>query len=774
MEATQIKPRLETPVTSRYDKYHITPETLWFLKEMFQKDQPKMVTLDSETDGLHIKKAKPFMWVFGWQIPVEKRPFGKKGRMFSFEHNPAVLREVLILAKQVKMVIGNNIKFDFHMLENATGWKDVIKRLGNVVDVMGISRLVLEAVSDRDGGDRLGLKYLAAKYVDHQAKDFENAVKEELKKVNDEKRAVLKALLKPYKGWGIGRIKDVFRVKKRGPIDIYTLERKQRWVEVPEEVYEIYKTWIEEYPAATYADIPRDVLIEYIHSDGIYALELAEGALPRLIAREQKPILDMEQKLLPILYNQERTGFRVDIDYLKLSYQKLEAEIDRCYKELWKLSGKFFTVSQDKEIMDIFEEVLGYRPDTTNKAFLKKQKDSRIAKLITRLRRLEKWQSTYISRILEVAEYDGHFYTQFNPYTAVSGRSGSDAQQFPKERILTEEGEAYEQEHGEFSAPQEMELFYPRRAFIPEGGDYDELWYFDYSQIELRVQANYTILLGKPDINLCRAYMPLYCKHYLTGEEYNYKDPKQRARWTELREGAPEGSTEKLLEQGWSVWVLEDGTPWKPTDVHSETAHNALTIGLGYTCIEKYKKYEHPERSPVDADTFKKYWRKIGKGFNFMRNYGGGAKKAAEMLDIPMEVAEALVSGWSASFPQVAHYQDMVIQKVRNYGYATNMYGRRYYLSNWSFAYKVGNYLVQGSSADFLKWAMIKIQEFLDKHGCKTKMMANIHDEIQFKKYKGEEWIKEHIVKIMEDCDWMFVPVAVGFDRTSTNWAEAA
>jgi len=59
MEMTQIKPRLETPVTSQYDKYHITPETLWFLKEMFQKDQPKMVTLDSETDGLHIKNCSP-------------------------------------------------------------------------------------------------------------------------------------------------------------------------------------------------------------------------------------------------------------------------------------------------------------------------------------------------------------------------------------------------------------------------------------------------------------------------------------------------------------------------------------------------------------------------------------------------------------------------------------------------------------------------------------------------------------------------------------------
>lgn len=777
MGCKQIKPDIVTQVTAQYEKYHVEADSVWKIVELFDADKPRMVTLDSETTGLHIKKDQPFMWVFGWMTPRERQKPGFKGRVFSFPQDSSILRIVLQLCKRAKVVIGNNIKYDFHMLENANPWQQTMLRLGNVVDSMALTRLVVEAVSDRDGGDKLSLKYMSEKYIDPMAKEFEKSVKRELGRINNERREVLKALLKPFKGWGIGMIEKVFKVKTReaeggSPMKIYTLERKCRWIEVPEEVYQIYKDWMEEYPAANYADVEPEVMIAYIHSDAIYALELAEKAWPRMLQREQKMIFDMEQRLLPILFAQERIGFPVDMEYLKLSYQKLENEIDRHYRELWERVGECFTVSQDKPIMDYFEKATGERPKSTDKAYLKKQKGDRVAKLIMRLRRLEKWQSTYISRILEVSEYDGRFYTQFNPYTAVSGRQGSDAQQFPKERILTEEGEAYEDLHGEMSAPIEMEIFFPRRAFIPEGGDFDEIWYFDYSQIELRVQANYTILFGRPDINLCRAYMPLYCKHYRTQQVYDYKTIAGRKRWKELKEGAPKGDIEELLKAGWSAWLLEDGTPWQPTDVHSETAHNALVVGLGYTCLEKYKSYVHESRSPVDADTFEKYWRKIGKTFNFMRNYGGGAKKAAETLDIAMEIAEALVNGWSESFPEVAHYQNMVINTVRNTGFFTNMYGRRYYLSNYYWAYKVGNYNVQGSSADFLKWAMIKLDEFFKSKGVKTKMLASIHDEIQFMKYKGEEWLKGHIKRIMELCEWMYIPVVVEAESTRTNWAE--
>ncbi len=45
-------------------------------------------------------------------------------------------------------------------------------------------------------------------------------------------------------------------------------------------------------------------------------------------------------------------------------------------------------------------------------------------------------------------------------------------------------------------------------------------------------------------------------------------------------------------EDGTSVWLLENGESWTPTDVHSETSHNTL-MALAFKCVEKYKQYDH-------------------------------------------------------------------------------------------------------------------------------------------------------------------------------------
>lgn len=153
-------------------------------------------------------------------------------------------------------------------------------------------------------------------------------------------------------------------------------------------------------------------------------------------------------------------------------------------------------------------------------------------------------------------------------------------------------------------------------------------------------------------------------------------------------------------------------------------------------------------------------------------NYGGGAGNASETLDIPLSTAEALVQGWSDTFPEVAHYQNEVVKKMRQKKYALNMSGRMYYLQNTDKAYRVGNYLVQGSCADELKRYIIDIDNFLEENNCKTRLLSNIHDEIQFLVYEGEEWIFPHIKAIMEEVDWMKVPVVVDLEVTETNWAE--
>jgi DNA polymerase-1 len=299
------------------------------------------------------------------------------------------------------------------------------------------------------------------------------------------------------------------------------------------------------------------------------------------------------------------------------------------------------------------------------------------------------------------SEYDGRFYTQMNAYNPVTGRFSGDAQQFPKDAIVDELGN---------------EIFNPRRAFK------GRVYYLDYSQVELRVQAHYTMYFGG-DLNLCRAYMPFKC--------YN-KD---------------------------GVWYTEEShLEWEATDVHSATTIKALeAMGIDYR--------------ELDPKEFKR-WRHIGKMFNFMRNYGGGDKKASEVLDIDIEQAKALNKGYTDAFPLVIEYQRAVERAFHDKGYAQNMYGRRYYLSDsWRF-YKAANYVIQGSCADMLKTKMIEIDEFLVTNKLKSKLILCVHDELQFSVPPDEDWIIPKIRAIMEDTPDVKIPIVCDVEFTETYWSD--
>jgi len=108
--------------------------------------------------------------------------------------------------------------------------------------------------------------------------------------------------------------------------------------------------------------------------------------------------------------------------------------------------------------------------------------------------------------------------------------------------------------------------------------------------MELRIQAYYTILVGSPDYNLCRAYMPLDC-FTLTNDfdvvQFNYKDPNHIAH-----------------AYDWEWFNNSDTTEWEPTDLHTKTTLTAF-----------------PEfADKTDTKEFKKKWRYLGKQTNFADN----------------------------------------------------------------------------------------------------------------------------------------------------------
>jgi DNA polymerase-1 len=541
----------------------------------------------------------------------------------------------------------------------------------------------------------------------------------------------------------------------KGAIEKFLKDPTNDVEDLPDGVKDVWLDWQEEYPEPTYEDVDRDLMIKYGGEDIITMLEFFQKAMKFIIKRNQLPILELESKCILPMYRMERVGLKVDMDYLEQSRTKVKSYITKLRNEMYELVGERVTVNQHEKIKDIFREKWSIHLDSDDAKAMKEimeeklfeevddfdwdnkyigkkkikiiitEEAKRLAELIKSLRSYEKWYSTYILRIQKNAAYDGRLYTQLNSAGAVSGRMSCDVQQFPKGALKTLEGE---------------ELFHPRKAFTIKGGSYESIAYIDYDQIELVTQAHYTLLVSGGDLNLCRAYMPFKCRHYLTNDEYNYKDRGMRARWSELQ------------PDGLSAWLDEQGKPWVKTDTHSMTAHKAF-----------------PE-VPMDHPDFKKVYRPKGKTTNFAANYGA-TPKALVGQGFSWEDAERLIKGYNEAFPGVIQYQKAIIKAHELKGYVHNHFGRRYYLSDAYRAYTLGNHVVQGTCADALKRAIIELDEYLmDK---KTNMVIPIHDEVQFDVYKGEEWVIAGCEKIMQKAfDWCLVPVTAGVEVTYTTWSD--
>ena len=701
-------------------KYITDPQTMWF---RFCQDKPKSVGSDTESTGLHIIKDKPFLIQLGW------------GRIvYLFDPTPKMMQMYFKIAAQVTWHFLHNLKYDLHMLTNI-GYADEIKKLNNWCDTMAVMRLVTEALSPRAGGDKLGLKELGVKYIHPYANNSEKLIKEEMTQLNKERNKVLAAALKQFpiegeltptgrqKYWGTGTI-EKFQKDIMNDLE-----------DLPEGVREIWQQWEIDYPEPTYADIDSTVMRKYAGEDIATMMMLAEKAIPILMQRGQRSTLERERRVLLPLYSMERSGLKVDFNYLHEAKMKLKTYIRKKRHELYEVAGQIVTPSQHATIKKIFEEKFSIFLESSDKQAMKqviKNFDGgakRFAKLINILRTAEKWYSTYIIRIENSAKFDGKAYTQINSTGAISGRMSSDFQQFPKKAIKDEEGE---------------EIFHPRRLFEVADDEYVTV-YIDYDQIELVIQSHYCVMMNAQGVNLPRAYMPYKCHHYLTGEEYDFKTPEGRARVNEKQVMQPEAS----------VWLMENGEPWVKTDMHTLTASNA-----------------YPE-IPVDSETFKEDYRPKGKTTNFALNYGGKEGALMKPLDIEFEEASKLVQAYEQAYPEVIMYQNAIIQAHADKGFLKNHYGRRYYLSDHNKAYTLANAVVQGSCADALKEAIIAIYDYLEWNKLRSYMVMPIHDEQSFRVHKAEMWVIPQLLKLMEEAfSWSLVPATAGVEISYSHWSE--
>ena len=174
--------------------------------------------------------------------------------------------------------------------------------------------------------------------------------------------------------------------------------------------------------------------------------------------------------------------------------------------------------------------------------------------------------------------------------------------------------------------------------------------------------------------------------------------------------------------------------------------------------------------------------RTKSKRANFGIIYGITVFGLAERLDIPRDEAKMLIDGYFTTFPEVRDYMEKSKEIARKQGYVTTLFGRRRYLPDINSANSVVrgfaernaiNAPIQGTAADIIKVAMIHIFQRFKAEGIRSKMILQVHDELNFSVLPEEKEKVEHIVlEEMQNAFHMAVPL-VADSGFGVNWLEA-
>ena len=174
--------------------------------------------------------------------------------------------------------------------------------------------------------------------------------------------------------------------------------------------------------------------------------------------------------------------------------------------------------------------------------------------------------------------------------------------------------------------------------------------------------------------------------------------------------------------------------------------------------------------------------RTKSKRANFGIIYGITVFGLAERLDIPRDEAKMLIDGYFDTFPQVHDYMEKSKEVARKQGYVTTLFGRRRYLPDINSANSVVrgfaernaiNAPIQGTAADIIKVAMIHIFQRFKAEGIRSKMILQVHDELNFSVYPDEkEKVERIVIEEMQNAFHMSVPL-VADSGFGDNWLEA-
>ena len=184
----------------------------------------------------------------------------------------------------------------------------------------------------------------------------------------------------------------------------------------------------------------------------------------------------------------------------------------------------------------------------------------------------------------------------------------------------------------------------------------------------------------------------------------------------------------------------------------------------------------------IEISDVNKEMRGQAKSANFGIIYGISSFGLAQNLKISRSDAKSLIDNYFNSYPKVKKYMENQIAFARDHEYVSTLFGRRRYLPDINSRNAVVkgvaernaiNAPIQGTAADIIKIAMVKIHQKFTQENIKSKMILQVHDELVFDVFENEiEMVKNLVKTEMENACELSVPLTVELG-TGANWLEA-
>jgi len=159
----------------------------------------------------------------------------------------------------------------------------------------------------------------------------------------------------------------------------------------------------------------------------------------------------------------------------------------------------------------------------------------------------------------------------------------------------------------------------------------------------------------------------------------------------------------------------------------------------------------------------------------FSKLFGGGLGKIAELIRCPEAQAREFVRDFETRLPGVRRYMDNLITQVRQDGILVNLFGREYPIEP-DRAYKAVNYMVQGSAAEVMKRAAVRVDRHLRQYYPGSGTVGTVHDELiaEIKREHHSRQLMRETIELMQ-VDSHYVPnlpvlLPVKMNWTHSNW----